>query len=69
MGFGEFLGKLAAQGQEMMEYKSEYEHYTDRELKEEFNHLRRSSSSSQENRFRRAAIKSVLKDRGYEFNN
>ena len=70
MGFGEFLGSamgtLAAKGQEMMEYKGEYEHLTDRALKEEFKHLRRSSASSKEKLLRQMAVLSILKDRGYD---
>lgn len=68
MGFGDFLGsflgEMAAQGQEMMRYKAEYENWSDRQLKTEYNRLR-SAGKSDEIRFRRAALASVLRDRGY----
>ena len=64
MSLGSFLGKIAAQGQEMMGYKAEYERYSDQQLKVEYKRLR-SAGSSDEIRFRRAAVASVLRDRGY----
>ena len=64
MSLGGILGKMAAQGQEVMRYKAEYEGYSAQQLKTEYNRLR-SAGSSNEVRLRRAAITQVLKDRGY----
>lgn len=72
MGFldflGEMAGSLAAKGQVLQGYKSEYENMSDNNLKREFNKLREETQSSwcsQEKKDRFIALKSVLRDRGY----
>ena len=70
MGFmdtlGSGLGKMAALAQEIQNYKMEYEGMSDADLKRESNALR--SKGGTEMRNRRAAIQSVLNDRGYHVN-
>lgn len=67
MGFldalGSMAGKIAAMGQEMLAYKSEYEFMSDNDLKREYKELKNKSGA--ENKSRLAAVTSVLKDRGY----
>ena len=67
MGFmdalGSCLGKMAALAQEVQTYKMEYETMSDNDLKREYNALLHKSGVEERNR--RAAIQSVLSDRGY----
>lgn len=60
---GSMAGKMAAVGQELQGYKSEYESMSDNDLIREYKDL--NGKSGTENRYRRAAVTSVLKDRGY----
>lgn len=62
-GLGNVLGTMAAKGQEFQAYKIEYESMSDQELLKMHRNLK--DKSGEENRFRRAAIGSILKDRGY----
>ena len=60
---GSTLGKMAADNNEILEYKSEYECMSDYDLKREYNNLKNKSREDLRKRF--IAVKLVLKDRGY----
>ena len=70
MGFldslGEFLGDmvggLAAQAQEAVKYKQEYESLSDKDLVREYNRIK--DRSGQEFKSRVMAIRSIARDRG-----
>jgi hypothetical protein len=66
MGFfdalGSIVGKMAAMGQEIQGYKSEYESMSDNDLKRAYENLKNKSGT--EERYRLMAVMSVLKDRG-----
>ncbi len=62
-GLGSVLGMMAANAQEIQNYKNEYEIMTDTELKREYQDLKHRSGTEYEHRLK--AVRSVLQDRGY----
>ena len=72
MGFLDFLGEvagsMAAKGQVLLNYKSEYEEMSEDNLKREYKKLKEETQSfwcGQEKRDRFSAVKMVLRERGY----
>lgn len=62
-GLGSVMGKAAAKAQVIQDYKIEYESMSDQELLKRHQDLK--SKSDEDNRLRRSAIGSILRDRGY----
>lgn len=68
MGFmdslGETMGRMAAMGEELQRYKSEYESLTNADLAREYRSLRSQNMPNKTTKNRLIALKSVMSDRG-----
>ena len=59
---GKMLGQMAEQGKQIQEFKNSYESWDNYSLKVEYNTW--NSKSTTEAKYRKAAINSILRDRG-----